>query len=299
MQKNRIAQLVAVLLLLLVVAWVTGVFDRDPSTIDVPTLEVQAAEADEITIQGPYAVDLSREGGLWMLKAPLSGRADTLAMTRLINTLESLTLNSVVSKNPERHATYGVDVESGRAITLRKEGTELASLVVSAQGPDFSTSYVRLEGEPVVYSASRITIPATLDALRDRALASVQPELVRSAQWTTPSGSYRLDYGDTGWMLGAEGGVPQPVDSVQVSAWIRRFAPLRLDGFLDDLTPDSLSVTHTVRIEQINGAVTEVFFEADEADLVGYAVGQPLVMRASAARQESLFPDPATLRGEN
>ena len=56
MPGRRLRLLIAVLAALVAVAWATGAFEGDPSTVDVPGLDIPADRLDRIALSG--AMDL-------------------------------------------------------------------------------------------------------------------------------------------------------------------------------------------------------------------------------------------------
>ncbi|MFT4603841.1 MAG: hypothetical protein ACI9W4_000557 [Rhodothermales bacterium] len=297
MQSNRLVPLVGVLVLLLGIAYFAGVFNSELSTISVPTVDVPVEDVSSLRIQtNSWEADLTREGGLWQVAEPAGSPADSNTVSRLLDSIAELELNSIVSTNPERHAQYGVDQESGRYVTLSWGGEEV-TLILAAQGPDFSSSYVRLGESAEVYSASRVTLPTSRDQLRDKTLINVPGDQVRSASVTTEEYAYRLAY-QNGWTIAGEGSAAVAADSVKVTSWLRRYAPLRFDGFEDGLTSDSVSVTVTVELTMASGQTRRVLMGTRDTDLLAFTSSSSAVMRAAATRLATLIEDPAVLKGD-
>ncbi len=295
MQSNRLVPLVGVLVVLLGIAYFAGVFNSEPSTISVPTVDVPVEDVSGIRIQtDSWAADLTREGGIWQVTEPGGSRADSNSVSRLLDSIAELELNSIVSTNTERHEHFGVDQASGRYLTLTWDDEDYA-LVVASQGPDFSSSYVRLGESPEVYSSSRVALPASRDQLRDKTLVNVPTDQVRSASISTAEYAYQLDYQD-GWTITEEGAAPAPADSVKVTSWLRRYAPLRFDGFEDGLTPDSVSVTMTVELTMASGQTRRVLMGTRDTNLLAFTSSSPAIMRAAATRLGTLIEDPAALK---
>lgn len=298
MQSNRLVPLVGVLVVLLGIAYFAGVFNSEPSTISVPTVEVPVEDVTGINIQtDSWTANLAKEGGIWQVTEPTGSPADTNTVARLLESIDELELNSIVSTNPERHQHYGVDQASGRYLTL-SWGDENYALVVAAQGPDFSSSYVRLGESDEVYSSSRVALPTTRDQIRDKTIMNVPVEQVRSASVSTAEYAYELNYQD-GWTISEEGSGPVPADSIKVAGWLRRYAPLRFEGFEDDLTQDSVSVTMTVELTMASGQTRRLLMGTRDDNLVAFSSSRPAVMRASATRLGTLIQAPSALKADS
>jgi uncharacterized protein DUF4340 len=296
MQQNRIKLLAGALVLLSAGAYFAGVFESEPTTIRVPEVDVPIDRVTSISLSSPnLSAELVRDGGVWRVAAPLSGRADSLVLGRLLDSVKEMTLLNVVSTNPDRHGRYGVSSETASIIKLSWDDGE-ATFQVAAQGPDFSSSYVRLEDAAEVYTASpRIAVPTSVEQLRDKTLANLQPVQVIEADVRTPDYSYRLKYGISGWTIAIDGAAEAPADSTVIAAWLRRFSPLRLDGFLDDWSPDSVEVSHTIRFAETTGATTQLFFGATGDTLAAHTGRSDAVLRTFVSRLTSLFEAPDRL----
>jgi hypothetical protein len=296
MQQNRIALLAGVLVVLLGVAWVTGVFDSAPTTIAVPTLAIPGEDVEEISITGPaYDAGLERSGGQWRLVAPLGSPADSASVSRFVEQLTEIEFGSVVSTNPERHGLYGVD-SSGSVITV-SWGGDSVQLVVAAEGPDFSSNYVRIASSDVVYrTRNRVSVPADLDQLRDKRLLNLAPARVVGASVRTPDEAYELAYGNGGWTITEASEAPAPADSMTVATWLRRFAPLRLDGFIGELSAESMDPSHEVVFRLQDGTDAAVRMVEHSEGYAAWADGNPFVMRANSYRIASLFQASDALR---
>ncbi|NNE70407.1 MAG: DUF4340 domain-containing protein [Rhodothermales bacterium] len=297
MQSNRIAQLIGVLAVLLGIAYLAGVFDSEPSTISVPDVDVPTEEVTGLRLQADtWEVALSRDGGVWRVTEPVSSLADSNTVSRLLNSIAELELNSVVSTNVDRHQRYGVDQETGRYLTLTW-GDEEYRMVVAAEGPDFSTSYVRLNEEETVYTGSRIALPTSADQVRDKTLLNIPAELVQSASVETSEYAYQLAYAD-GWTISESAGPAVAADSMKVVSWLRRYSPLRFDGFEDELTPDSVDVSTTVSLTLQSGLTRTVHMGTRGSDILAYTDGSPQVMRAAITRLGFLIEEPDEIKAD-
>ena len=164
MPARRLRILVAVLAALLAVAYASGAFERDPSTVDVPVVDIPADRLNRIELSGAVAVVLVRADSAWQVIEPSRVAADSAVVARLVRSLGELGLASVVSTNPDRHARYGLDSTATRVQVFWEGGS--TALTVSKRGPDWRSSYVRLGDAPEVYATrSRVSLPATADAV--------------------------------------------------------------------------------------------------------------------------------------
>lgn len=258
MNQRQLIWLGGALIVLLIVAYLTGVFDTDFSTVDVPELTISAQEVRTIHVTGQgQNVGLERDNGTWMLTEPLRSAADSVTVSRFLEDLSALELQSVVSTNSERHARYGVD-SMATEVRVEGEGGE-QSLIVGDQGPGFGSNYVRISGEePVYLSSGSIRIPENADAWRDKTIVRLSPNQISRLSISGPGLSYDMVREDGSWGItdhtGIEGESPPAsvggrsmADSAATAQYLRRFDPLRADGFLASPPPAGDS-TYTIRL---------------------------------------------------
>lgn len=289
MQQKQLYILGGVLVLLLAVALLTGVFDRDISTVDVPEVELPAGEVEAIRIARAEApLVLARDDEVWRLTEPLEAPADSATVARLLEQLGDLALESVVSTSPERYGTYGVD-SAATTLTVTWPGGE---------GPDYESVFVRLDEDPRVFATrTRLDVPAGLDAWRDKTVVDLRPADVRAVTVERPEGSYEVRRTAGGWEVVQGGPDAVPADSAAVARWLGRFAPLRADGFAGDTTPAVVqdSTTHRI-IFQTNTGDAPVLQLRERAE--GVLVSRPgadAVFRLAAYRLGTYVPDLTTL----
>src|SRR6056297_1328066 len=103
MQTKTLATLGAVLAALVLIAWMSGAFESDPSTLDVPDLAVESEAVESIEIFTPqFAATVEYSGDRWTLAG--SGHpADSVTVRSLLNSFGDLEATSVVSRSPDRY----------------------------------------------------------------------------------------------------------------------------------------------------------------------------------------------------
>ena len=296
-KQRRIGWLIGLLLLLVLIAYVSGAFESAPSTVNVPEVSVAPEEIEAVEVRSAaFSVRAERTNGVWHLTEPVPWLADSSAVSSFARSLSELALESVVSTNPERYGRYGVD--STAADVVLETGDEELHFVVSDEGPDFSTTYVRLEGDARVFVGSpRISLPADANRWRSRIVTSISTPTVQSVSVTSPDESYTISSGAGGWSLEWVGET-SPADSAAVANWLRTFEPLRADGFLDaDAVSDSL--VHRVQFELSSGEATSFTISEMENELGLRFAGEPgAVYRFFTSRKSALVPAVETLRSE-
>jgi hypothetical protein len=296
MRQKQLMILLGGLVVLLVLALLTGVFDDDEfTTVEVPDVSIPTDEIDRVRLGLPAdRVVLERGSGTWQLTEPTPAPADSAAVARLLEGLAAMELESVVSNNPGRYARYGVD-STGKTITADWGGEE-HRLVVGNAGPDFQSVYVRLDDDPRVFlTRTRLEVPDAPDRWRDRVALRLPVQQVTRATVTLNEQPFAVRY-DGEWTL-ERAGSTAPADSNRVIQWLRRFGTLSADGFLDDVTPQEVQDHATHRIDFIasgNLEVGTIWFQEREAD-VAFTRGDVTYKFNAPTRLPTYFPDPETL----
>ena len=298
MTRKTLTWLLAALVVLLGLAYFTGAFDTNISTVEVPDLDLAVDDLEQVRLAGPTdTLDLRRTGGGWRMTAPVDAPADSVTVAQLLRDLRGLELDAVVSTNPERYAAYGVDSAATTLALTGPGGTR--TLIVGDQGPDFRSAYVRLADDPRIFvTRGRLAPPDDPDRWRDKAMLSLAPSTVESVTVESQQGTYTARRGPDGWAI-QEGGTTAPADSAAVARWLRRFAPLQANGFFDAAPrfllrdePDYRLILRTA-----SGADTLSLLAFEEAYAATTGAGSP-TYQIRSNRVGDLVPEPATLQGE-
>ncbi|MBT8399331.1 MAG: DUF4340 domain-containing protein [Rhodothermia bacterium] len=293
MKSGRIGVLLGVLALLLVIAWLSGVFDKNYSTLDVPDwdLEVEDVRGLEVLTKED-TISVVRTEGRWMMVAPFNAAADSMHVRRLLDNLADLEFGSLVTANPSRHGKYGVDSAAAQIVVRLDE--EDVQVTVGDQTPDFLGTFIRLGDDSRVFATSQpIRLTSDLDQWRDKVVVNVPASAVTSAKVKkSDGGSYSLDLSSGEWRLRPEGGVEVSADSAGVMRWVRRYAPLRGDGFVEDA--EDASPLAVVTFETSGGSTIALEVMETASHLVMRRPSDGAVLRVSSGRKASLLPDGST-----
>jgi len=295
-KQRRNLWLIGLLVALLVIAYASGTFDAAPTTVDVPTLEVDAADVSAVEIDSPdFTVKAERSAGTWQLTEPVAWLADSSVVSSFVRSVAGMDLQSIVSTNPERYGRYGVD-STGSDVRLSLGSREI-HLVVSSEGPDFSTNYVRLgDDERIFVGSPRLALPTDANRWRSRIVARIPEPSIQTVSVSSPGEDYSIERADGGWQFHTSTG-STPADSAGVANWLRSYATLRADGFLaDDAPADSL--VHHVEFALSDGRHLAFTVSELENELaVQYSEEPRAVYRFYSSRKSSLVPDSATIQG--
>lgn len=294
MQQKQTLVLGGTLVVLLIIAWISGVFERNPSNVDVPELDLPTSEVTHISVTLPdITFTVEKQGMQWFMREPVDMPADSATVARLLNELEDLSLNNRATSNPDRYGIYGIDSTATSVSLTWSDGAE--DIVISRQGRDYMSIYVQIGDDPNVYSTKgRVTVSQDLDRWRDRQILDLGTGTVMSARVTRPDDTYEVSLNNGVWMVNG-----QPGDSLQVTNWIRRFSPLSADGFFDDI-PVQILTDPSYRIDFSTSMNTTSSVQAMPAEsaIAITSGGSQFTYRVYESRLNQLFPDPSSLTGE-
>lgn len=296
MQTKTLAMLGTVLAALVLIAWISGAFESDPSTLDVPDLAVDRERVESIEIIAPaFAVTIERPAGRWTIEG--SGHpADSVTVRTLLNAFEDLEATSVVSRSPERYGRYGVD-STATYVRLRTD-TGDREFRVGPTGPDAGTGYVRTLGDERVFTAvPRLSIPTGMNRWRDRRIFRATPATITRVSFDTADASFAISRTDSGWTIETGAGT-ELADSAAVARYLGRFDPFRVDGFLESFD-DAAEETHSLTVTLKDGATWTLAVREQDGALaarVEDSSGGPYeAFRLLSSRRSTLFPDPESL----
>lgn len=289
--------LLGALVVLLGLAWASGVFEDQVSTVEAPELAVPAGPPDRLSVAaGADSVALEREGGDWRITAPRAAPADSAAVANLLGDLRGLTFERVVTRSAERHGEYGVGAGGSRVRMSWSDRTIVLRAGDRAGGT--TGRYVRVGNEDrVVVAQGGVQINTDFASWRDRTLASVVPNRTDRIVVERPDGSYEAARASGGeWRVTSEEDDPGTADSTSAARWIRRFSPLTADGLLPERSAETVrgEATHEITIERSGARPVTVHFQ-QASDTVAAVGSQDAVFFLRANRLDRLVPDAESL----
>jgi len=282
------------LILLLGIAWLSGVFDQNPTNIHVPELDIPTDEVTHLMIELPDAtLELEKQTDQWYVRQPVDMLADSSTVARTLDDLSTMTLNNRVTSNPERYSIYGIDSTASVVTLTWPSGSE--TITISRQGRDFASIYVRLDDESDVYSTNgRVTLNQDPERWRNRMVVNTGMGAVTSARVTRQGSSYEVALIDNSWMVDG-----QAADSLKITSWLRRFSPLNADGFFDDL-PAAILSDASYRVDLSTSTNTTVSLQATPAESAVALIsgGNQFTYKVFESRLDQLFPELESLLAE-
>lgn len=143
-------------------------------------LDPSAVTAIEIR-SGGKSTRLEKAAGAWSVATEGGFPADEKAVADLLARVDTLRAGAVVSTNPARQGTFGVDT-AGVEVNFLAGARSMAHFRVGGSTPDFAGSFVRPEGGERVYGASGLSkfqFDRSGQGWRDRKIFKLTGESVR------------------------------------------------------------------------------------------------------------------------
>ncbi len=144
-------------------------------------------QASRIELVGPDGeVRLSRGEEGWLCTDKFGHPASERTTATLLRALASLTTMDLLSEDPERLGSYGLDLDTTRVRVWNEDGDVVADMVQGRNAPDSRASYVRRFGDDAVYRAPQLRrIPCASIFWFDPAWMPFEPAIVKSIRIET------------------------------------------------------------------------------------------------------------------
>lgn len=129
--------------------------------------------------------------GLWQITKPFDYRADQSLVDDLISKVKDLSLDTVISTNPEKHDKFQVDKKEGSQMNLyNNDGKKVVSFIIGKMGTDYLHSYLRFPDKDEVYLSKGISkyfIDRDIKEWRDKTILSLNKDDLKEINLIYPT----------------------------------------------------------------------------------------------------------------
>ncbi len=197
------------------------------------TLTPGSIESVEITNASAETTKVVRQEAVWAITSPETAEADTVEVSTVVSSLESLEQTRVVTETPEALAPFGLDpVRISITFTVAGESTP-RRLKLGNKTPTGGDMYAQVEGSPKVFLVGGFledTFNKGPFALREKSVLKFSRDGADAL--TIAQGASRLSLSKTGntWRLAAP--VNASADFNTVDGLIGRIFQARMAGFV-------------------------------------------------------------------
>ena len=249
--------------------------------VDVSPDEVTSLEISP-KVEGNKVIKLLKENDSWFVESgDKRYRADPSLPSAMINELNSMKPESVVATGDERRVQYEVTDSLGTRVKLFSGNNLLADLIIgkfSFSQPQKMTSYIRLEGDKVIYGVDGMlgmSFNRNVDSFRDRTVVkSNSSDWSRLVYKYPADSSFTLEKAAEGWTVNG-----QPADSASVAEYFNAIRNLSDSRFAENKT--GMSVTHSLLIEGNN--------DMEKVEINGYYQEDGVFMVESSQNRGNIF----------
>ena len=249
--------------------------------VDVSPDEVTSLEISP-KVEGNKVIKLLKENDSWFVESgDKRYRADPSLPSAMINELNSMKPESVVATGDERRVQYEVTDSLGTRVKLFSGNNLLADLIIgkfSFSQPQKMTSYIRLEGDKVIYGVDGMlgmSFNRNVDSFRDRTVVkSNSSDWSRLVYKYPADSSFTLEKAAEGWTVNG-----QPADSASVAEYFSAIRNLSDSRFAENKT--GMSVTHSLLIEGNN--------DMEKVEINGYYQEDGVFMVESSQNRGNIF----------
>jgi hypothetical protein len=302
--NNQALQRIAIAVVVLLALWgasrlLSSSGDRLTGEFHRPS--VAADSADSVVIRGPSdTVQLRRSGPT---RWTVNGYAASVGtVTEFFLALEDTTPPELVAQSAASYARLGVDSSGARRIQVWDGDKPVVDLLVSEQGPDYQSAYVRAPADSGVYAvrgALASVARKQQDDWRDRAVA-ILPDSIEAVELERGTRRSMLRKADGGWRLASA-----PADSAAVATLLSHLRTITASGFPSRAQRDSVFRGKVERRLTVRGGagrapMLALEFDSTEGGFWLRRVGLPTdsAYRMSTFEVDQLFPSDASLRAK-
>ncbi|NQV49116.1 MAG: DUF4340 domain-containing protein [Candidatus Marinimicrobia bacterium] len=233
------------------------------------SVDTKAIDAGQFTIhrESIGSVQLSNNSGTLVLEASPVGwtlenyPVDTLKLSGLLDQFTNLTVDRLITKNPDQYNKYEVGDQGNTILVLSPDGSTLLELNLGKQGANYAETFVRNPAEEEVYAVkanlSQYKSMAAKD-LWDRSITHLDLNQISSVVFKGEI-SYSLKREGPAWTYDSE-----LVDPDKVTNLLRPLENMNGTGFAAAL-PAEKSLYESITFGFGDGSTQELnFYKKDE-----------------------------------
>lgn len=305
MSKNALKRLVVVVAGLVVLYGVVRLVGGRAPQLSAGALEL-AAELDGIdertlesaTFSGPgQEIEVARADGEWTVNGY---QPDSAAVARMFTALSEIEVGSLAATNPDNHERLGVIGRETWMLEFRLRGGESRIVALGRVGTAFQTAYVRLPGSDEVYIVRgdlRGSFTRTLPDWRDKVVARVDTESIRSMEVEREGEVVVVERGDEGWTAVESGSVP---DSATIANLLDELDEVRALGFTEEGSEfPAEDVRRLVATGESGDTLLSLEMAPVDAEYWVRVAGNDIVYRLASFRATRIVPELDRLLGRD
>ncbi len=191
-------------------------------------LELRKTGGDPVVLK-------KNDAGKWTMTAPQALTADQTAVSSITSAASTLTAERVVDDNNTDWGPYGLAPGEIELTVSMKDGKNV-KLMIGKNTPTGNAAYVRVEGDPKLYttsSSNKTTLDKTWKDLRDKRLMTFDSEKISRVELNAKKGA--VEFGrvnQSEWQILKPS--PMRADGLQVEELVRKLKDATMDVSVTD-----------------------------------------------------------------
>jgi hypothetical protein len=198
-----------------------------PKLISVDTNQIEGIRIAKL---GSEPIELAKLANSWTIAKPAAMAADADAVNMLAGSLATLNADRVIDENPSSLDTFGLSTPS-EEVDVTLKGGKTTKLLLGADTPASTGTYVKLEGDPRVYtvpSYTKSSFDKSVNDLRDKRLLTFNQDKLTAVSISGKGQTVEFGKNAQGdWQITKP--KPMRADSLQVDDLIRKLKDSKMD----------------------------------------------------------------------
>jgi hypothetical protein len=160
-----------------------------PAAPKILSLTADQVQSIHVAKTGGTPITVRKTGDQWQIE-PADGAksltADADTISGIISSLSPLTSDRLIDEHPQGLSSFGLDTPTLEADVTTKDG-KTQKLLFGSDTPSGTATYVKLDGDPKVYtvaSSTKSALDKSLNDLRDKRLLTLHPDKITSVSLT-------------------------------------------------------------------------------------------------------------------
>ncbi len=213
-----------------------------------PLVKYDSSSVDRIEIRSKDGnVTLVREGGKWMLTAPVRYPADEQAVTTAVGKGTAMRITALVSTNPAKQSIYSVD-SSATLVHIYANNNLVAQFRVGKPTNTWTESYVRREGSDEVYSVEGLlntTFAKSVNDWRNKSIFKADQSTITEVRFRFGDTTFVLTKKDSvNWVIGKDSTI-----NTNVTSFLSTLTNFQTDEFVDSTVASLPKLTATIEVQ--------------------------------------------------
>ncbi|NQT61442.1 MAG: DUF4340 domain-containing protein [Candidatus Marinimicrobia bacterium] len=259
MKNNQTILATSILGVLALLYYFTQTGSVDTRSIDVDLFKIDKATITDISLTSAgSSIEFIKNKTGWSLDGyPV----DTVRMNQLMDQFSELSVDRMITKNPEKYSNYEVTDQNSRFRARDGDGKDLLHLILGKQGANYQETFVRADAANEVYAVKSNLSQyknKTVKDFWDRSITQFDINQVNHVKFS----------GELNYILHREGPVwsynEEQVDFEKVVNMLRPLENIKASNFADDIGVDN-AFYQAIGVGFEDGSSLEMTFHLKDA----------------------------------